>query len=263
MKKYSLLALAVALLFAMTMVAQTGGSSYPSSPSSGTQVGQQPGSSGAQTGTPDYGGSPSTMGSQSQTGSMGAQTSAESSTGMNKPGKEKTVEGCIVQQQDTYYIFPKKGHPMRISGPQVSQHVGHEVKLHGQRENASSASAAYGNTGGTSGAATGETAEAGASTGEPGSASSASGNMGATAGSNPAMGASNKEFVVDRVDMVSETCPANIQNRINKSGMGSGSTGETQGQGSTMGTTGNVTGSPSGATSGTGASGNQTPPPQR
>lgn len=147
-------------------------------------------------------------------------------------GKEKTVEGCVVRQQTDYFIFPKKGQPLRASGQDLSAHVGHHVKVHGTEGNASgSMASSSGNTGGASGAAASGSMGQSASTGSTGaigsSTSGTSGNTAGTAGesgtSGGASSASNKEIVVDRVDTISETCPANIQNRINSSGMGSSS----------------------------------------
>lgn len=68
------------------------------------------------------------------------------------------------------------------------------------------------------GSSTGSTGNVGANTaGTTGNASSASGSVNeADTGA-----ASNNELVVDRVDMVSESCPANIQKNIKASGMSS------------------------------------------
>jgi hypothetical protein len=184
------------------------------------------------------------MSSQSQSGTYGSAQSSTSSTSenksqekqekMGKSGKEKTVEGCIVRQQTDFFIFPKKGQAMRVSGQDLSAHVGHHVKLHGTEENAGMGASASSNTGGTSGAMAGNTgtSTSGAMSENPpaasgsvgGNTSSASaGNMGASSSGSANSKVSNKELVVDRVDMVSETCPANIQNNINKSGMSTGS----------------------------------------
>lgn len=262
MRKYSLLALAVALLFAMGMMAQTSSGSSSSSspyPSSSDQSGMQSGQSGTaddtQTGTagssgaygaqsgssqsepgnagtergnptnrqPGMGTAPQNstggMGGEPATGSVSSQTGNSGTTSANARGKEKTVEGCVVRRETDFYIFPKNGKAERISssGQSVSEHLGHQVKLHGteQPSTSPSASATMGGTSGTAGTS------ASARTGE--NAEGTSGSVGANTGSGTAgaasSGANNKEFVVDRVDMVSETCPANIQGKATAGGM--------------------------------------------
>lgn len=286
MRRYSLLVLAVALLFAIGIMAQTtssGSSStqYPSSDQTGMQSpqsggtaqpgtldksgsygpatgssGSQPGASGpydTQTGTTGsnsgaYGtqtGAPSnaqpgmgTAGQSQSGGSYGSQTgtygsSQSNSSDMsnsNRKGKEKTVEGCVVRRETDYFIFPKNGQPEHIasSGQDVSTHLGHHVKLHGT-EQPSSAQTAYGTTsGGTSGMAgsassssgsgsnSGSTGNVGANTaGTTGNASTASGSV----NESDTGAANNKEIVVDRLDMISESCPSNIQKNVQASGM--------------------------------------------
>ncbi len=192
MRKYSILVLAVALFFAIGMMAQT--SSGSSSTTGSDQTGMQSPQS-AQTSTSD-------MGSSS-----------------DQKGKEKTVEGCVVRAQTDYFIFPKNGQPEHISssGQDVSAHLGHHVKLHGTEQPSSSHTASGSTSGGTSGAAASNTP------GTSGSSSGSTGNVGAnTAGSvneSDTGATKNKEFVVERVDMVSESCPADIQKNIQSSGM--------------------------------------------
>lgn len=144
MRKYTLLVLAVALLFAMGMMAQTssgssGSSQYPSGSTSSTD--------------------------QSGTQSGSSQTS---SSGTASP---KTVEGCVVRQATDYYIYPASGQPEHISssGQDVSAHLGHHVKAHGTEQPSTSA-AAQGTSGSTSASST-----AGSSTGGSSTSPSASG----------------------------------------------------------------------------------------
>ena len=239
MRKYSILVLAVALFFAMGMMAQTSSGSsstssqYPSSSDqTTTQSGSQSGTSGDTNHQPGMGTASQTTPGSSQSDTSGTYGSAQTSSTMgssSKKGKEKTVEGCVVRQQTDYFIFPKSGQPMHISstGQDVSAHLGHHVKLHGT-EQPSSARSAYGSTsGGASGTAVSN------SSGATGSSSGSTGNVGAntagmTGNASTASGsvneadtgaANNKEIVVDRVDMVSESCPANIQKNIQASGM--------------------------------------------
>lgn len=151
-------------------------------------------------------------------------------------GKSKTVEGCIARQQSDFVVYTKKGKAMRVSGQDLTAHVGHLVKLHGTEQNASgSAASGSSNMGGTSGAAasgsmgqTGSTAgtsgsmgsnTAGASGSMAGSTdqSASSGSMGSSGMGSASSNISNKELVVDRVEHVADTCPANIQDKINSS----------------------------------------------
>ncbi len=237
MRRYSLLALAVALLFAMGMMAQTSSGSSPSAspyPGSGDRTNStqtdQSGAYGSQTGNPAnqqpgmgtagqrQSGTYGTQTDSSQNGSYGSQTgTSQADTG--RKAKEKTIEGCVVRQETDYYIFPKNGQAERISssGQGVSEHLGHHVKLHGTEQPASNTSASS-TTGGTSGTAgTSTSANTGANTG--GAYGSVGANTGASNTAGTSGAASNKEFIVDRVDMVSETCPANIQSKATSSGM--------------------------------------------
>lgn len=195
-KQQYVLVFAVTLLFALAMAAQT------SSASGTSQTGSDQSSMQST--------SPQSSTSQGSTSDMGSQTSSSSAT---RSGKEKTVDGCIVRQQTDYFIVPRKGQPMRVSGSDISSHVGHHVKVHGTEEAGTMGASATG-TGGTSGSMT----SAGSKT-----EAQESGSMGSTS----AAGASSKEIVAERIDMVSETCPANIQKNVDASGMGSGSTPST------------------------------------
>lgn len=109
---------------------------------------------------------------------------------VNGNGKEhaRTMTGCIVKEETDYFLVPKNGNGRRVQlqagNTDLSQHVNHEVKVHGTVENGNNAS-----TVGT----TGNEANTGTNT--------------ATTGKHGRGG--NRMMVVDRVDMVSETCPAN------------------------------------------------------
>lgn len=132
MRKYTLVVLAVALLFAVGMMAQTSSGSSGSSsqyPSSSDQSGMQSGS---------------------QAGSSG---SAASKT---------TVEGCVVRQATDYFIYPASGQPQHVSssGQDVSAHLGHQVKAHGTSQPSTSASTS-GTSGSTSATSTGSSSSGG------------------------------------------------------------------------------------------------------
>lgn len=169
MRRYSIVILGVALLFAIAAVAQA-----------------------------DYGSS-----GQSSTSTSSAQK-----------GKSNTVEGCIVREEQDYYIYPVSGQPQHISstGQDVSGHVGHHVKLQGTSVPASSPSASASE--GTSGAASSTTSNQPSSSGTSGSMASN------TAGSGSSTAVSGgQDFAVSEVDMVSESCPASIQQKAAAAGM--------------------------------------------
>lgn len=224
MHRYSPAVLAVVLFFAIGMMAQqtSGGSSQTDqsggySSQTGTPSNQQPGMGTAPQQESEGVG---TQTDSSQNGSYGTQSGTYGSQSNTASAKEKTFEGCVVRQETDYFIFPKSGQPEHIAstGQDVSSHLGHHVKLHGT-EQATSASTAYGSTsGGVGGTAAGSTS------GATGSSTGSTGNVGAnTAGTSGSTteggGTSAREIVVERVDMVSETCPADIQRNIRTSGM--------------------------------------------
>jgi hypothetical protein len=108
-------------------------------------------------------------------------------------GHARTMKGCIVKEETDYFLVPEKGNGRRIKlqagNTDLSQHVNHEVKVHGSMERGNNASTvgASGTMGNTAGStSTGTSAENG----------------------NSRRGG-NRMMVVDKVDMVSETCPAN------------------------------------------------------
>jgi len=245
MRRYTLLALAVTLFFAIGMMAQASGTPSGSSdqyPSSSDQSGMQSGSSQSdqtQSGSQsDQSGNPGTeqgnptnrqpgMGSASQTpngsyggapatGAQSSETTSGSNTGTSAyKGKGKTIEGCVFRRETDYYIVPTHGQPQRISneGQSVGEHVGHHVKLRGSEAPSAQASASESNAGGTAGETGNTNTETGSGAGTTGSMSGNTAGMGASARGE------KQEFVVDRVQMLSETCPANIQKNAQAEGM--------------------------------------------
>lgn len=120
-------------------------------------------------------------------------------------GSEKTIDGCIVKEQTDYFIQPASGDREKLSGSDVSAHVGHHVTLHGTD------------------AANSTSSNSSAGTGSAETQNNAAGSMAGNAGSSNATGtasnssnASSKEFNVTKVDMVSESCPADIQSKIDQ-----------------------------------------------
>jgi hypothetical protein len=246
MRKYLAICVALAfLLFAVGLLAQnTGNSGQDTNPSSGTNSSQNPNSpAGDENGS--WQSSPSgssahpqsnypTGSSQRSQSDMGSKSSQSSSTSsMDHQGNKRTVEGCVVHEQTDYFLIPKSGTPVRLNsgtGGDLSQHVGHRVKVHGNETAASNAGAGMQSsaTGGTTGAAASSTNSMGSATAAPGAVSenpskttqpgeaTESNTQGQNSGSS--MGSSSgrdlssaatQEIVVDKVTIVSASCPAN------------------------------------------------------
>ena len=167
-QRVSLFVLAT-LLFALVAWGQSAGSAGNSAQSS------------AQTGT-----------SSGTSGSMASQAGSQAASGGSDT--EQMMEGCIVREQQDYYLEPINGQEVHLNGPDVAQHVNHHVRIHGNEQPSQSAS---------------------------------SGSTGTMAGSSSASNSSNPpEFLVTRVDMVSDSCPANLQHRNPSGSQGPGNTHE-------------------------------------
>jgi hypothetical protein len=159
-KDLSVLAITV-LVCALATLAQNAGSASSNSENS-AQAGSSSGASGS-------------MSSQagSQTSSAGSDT-------------EQMMEGCIIREQQDYYLEPVSGQEVHLSGPDVAQHANHHVRIHGNEQpNQSNTSSSAGTSGTMAG----------------------SSSSGSSSAANP------PEFLVTRVDMVSESCPANLKHR--------------------------------------------------
>lgn len=227
MRKYLVIVMAIAVMFALNAAAQSQPATTDSSPSS-TNSSQNPNSpAGDQMGT---------------AGSMSGSHEAHH----GDMGKAKTIEGCIVEQQNEYYLVPKKGSPLRLTGSEdFSHHVGHRVKVHGTESSASMSSSAS-TMGGASGTAStsGNETSASASTNQPGSVagstssetgntaskssstetntamagnmpeSSHTGNTSASGTSDMTM-ASSRNFTVDKIDHIGASCPADWNKSVN------------------------------------------------
>jgi len=139
----------------------------------------------------------------------GDQQRTAASSGSDASAGEKTLDGCVVKEQNDYFIQPASGDRERLVGTaDLSSHVGHEVKVHGNEQMATASS----DRTSTSGSATAESQNnaAGSIAGNAGS-SNANGTS-AAAGSNW----SGKDFMVTKVDMVSASCPADIQKKVDE-----------------------------------------------
>jgi hypothetical protein len=167
--------------------------------------------------------------------------SSQSSTGQtasSSSGKPKTLEACVVKEETDYFLVPRRGAPVRVSSTSstdLGSHVGHRVRAHGTETMASNMGAGASGQAGTSGTAAGTSAQAGeqpgATTGGAvgSSANPPSGTSGATAGTSGAgdlRSAATREITIDRVDMVSETCPSSWNPTYNPSGSKSKSKSE-------------------------------------
>lgn len=93
----------------------------------------------AQTNSPDA--TPSAQGTQSSSPSMQQQSpSNDSSMSGAANNAEKTIKGCVAQQNGQYVLETKHGKSVPLSGQDVSAHVGHTVALHGSWAAASTGS---------------------------------------------------------------------------------------------------------------------------
>lgn len=263
MKKHLAVLMAMPLMFVLAAPAQTSGSG-----SSGQNSGTSSTPPTTQSTTPTDQNSNGNVSGTSNSGSPGSQSgdmsqSSNSSNNGNMNDKmsdkhmkgEKTLEGCVIEENNAFYVEPKHGDLTRLSSSQdLTPHVGHHVKLHGMEQKGDMMSSNKNGSmdtnssigGGTGSGAdtmskngsttdTGNRSAAGSSTTASGANSgssnsqTASNNSGNSASGMPQSDQSagsmsnmssttgrkinqNKQFVVDRVEMVSETCPIKNKN---------------------------------------------------
>ena len=213
MRKLALTVTFLALcLFTVFSVAQTpGGTTGPDPNSPRSSDRESPNGSHDTVKNPENAGSTSDQASNSATSASG----------------EKTLEGCIVKEQADYFIQPMSGERERLTGSQdFASHVGHEVTLHGNEQSSSAANASGSSTTTASNSTSGNadrTPTSGTSSAE--SQNNAAGSIAGNAGSSNATGSAapssnstwtGKDFMVTKVDMVSESCPADIQKKIDE-----------------------------------------------
>lgn len=120
--------------------------------------------------------------------STATQANPATSSTMSQSGTTATsqpsLEGCVIRQQTDYFLQPDNGQPVKLNSSQdLRQHVGHRVRVHGTVKNASSSNNGNG-------------------------ASSSSADQ-----SGKAAGTQYGEITVTKVDTISETCPAAMQNQ--------------------------------------------------
>lgn len=147
-------------------------------------------------------------------------------------GKPASVEGCVVREETDYFLIPKSGNPIHLSGSgsnNPAPHEGHHVRVTGNETMASSGSGSS-SPSGSNGAGTSGMATSSNPSSEPSNESS-SGAMGSNEGANGSGGtgttsgsgkdlrsAATQDMQVARIDMVSESCPSNWNTRWNNTG---------------------------------------------
>ena len=200
MRKYILIVpIILALcLFTAFAAAQSSTSNDNNNNSSGSSI-QNGGTTSSQSGASGM------QNDQSTAGSIGSTSDQASNS-----ASAKTLEGCIVKENTDYFIQPASGDRERLSSSQdLSSQVGHHVRVEGSEQ---SNTAASNNRTSTSGSASSETQN------------NANGSIAGNAGSSNATGTgpaannswNGKDFLVTKVDTISESCPADIQNKINQ-----------------------------------------------
>lgn len=207
------------LLFVAAAMAQT-------TPGSSSQYPSQPGASGSQ--SPSS--SPSSQQPDSSASGQMGQSGNSADQGASKQ-KERSVEGCIAKEESDYFLVPHHGNPILLqsSGSEnPSSHVGHRVKVRGNETAASSAGSGAGTTGGSAGAAESNPSAGMSKPESSGSVSSQAGSAGASSGGSASSSGgqlhqmAKREITVDKIDMVSESCPANWNSSVPTSSGASG-----------------------------------------
>jgi hypothetical protein len=94
---------------------------------------------------------------------------------------QSSLEGCIVKLETDYFLQPENGQPVKLNSSQdLSQHIGHRVRIEGNISRQANPSASTGKM-------------------ENGSSSPS--------------GTQYQTINVTRVDMISESCPSGMQNQ--------------------------------------------------
>jgi hypothetical protein len=154
-------------------------------------------------------------GSTAQSSSSAPSQSSASSSDMSSPAAangQQTIDGCIVKENTDYFIQPLLGDRRHLAGSQdLSSNVGKHVRVQGTDESTTASAAASTNDRtATSGSASSET--------QNNAAGSIAGNAGSSnaSGTGPAASSMDKDFLVTKVEKVSESCPADIQSKIDQ-----------------------------------------------
>ena len=133
---------------------------------------------------------------------MSSQSSGKQGSSSEAKG-EKKLKGCIESQGGQYVLREKNGKEVGLTGSaDFAQHVGHTVTVHGTPEKGGSMGSSSGNN----------SSQASSSTSGMGSSASSSG----------------EQFMVSKVDHVSDTCKFDKGSKSSKGeGAGSSTTGPT------------------------------------
>jgi hypothetical protein len=147
--------------------------------------------------------------------STARQANPATSSTMSQSGTSTTsqssLEGCIIRRETDYFLQPDTGQPVKLNSSQdLSEHVGHHVRVQGNVKNGSNSASSASNSN-----VVGNNSSSG---GAYGSSSSGAGTNGSTGkvenGSSAPSGGTQYEAIdVSRVDTISETCPAGMQNQ--------------------------------------------------
>jgi hypothetical protein len=119
---------------------------------------------------------------------------------------QSSLEGCVIKHETDYFLQPENGQPVKLNSSQdLSQHVGHHVRVEGNVQNGlnSNANGTESNSSVNNGSS---------SNGSYGSNSTASTGKVENGSSSPS-GTQYQTFDVTRVDMISESCPSGMQNQ--------------------------------------------------
>lgn len=160
-----LLSFALPLVIAVTLAAW-GQSDTTPSPGSTNQVTSPTSSSSTQSNTQES--------TSTQANPATSSTMAQSGTTASSP---TNLEGCVIRQQTDYFLQPDTGQPVKLnSSEDLSQHVGHRVRVQG------TATSTSGN--------------------------SASNPTNSTGEAHSEANSQSQEIVVTKVETISETCPS-------------------------------------------------------
>ena len=167
MKKLSLL-VSLVLAFAISVWAQTP-STNDTQIGSGSSAAQSSPSSSGSMGSQGSMSSPSTSTNSQTSGSMGQSNTATAEQG--KTGKDHKLKGCLESEAGSYMLREKSGKEIALTGSaDLSQYANHEVAVHGDWSTGASAPAST------------------------------------TSDMSKSGGSSEKQFTVEKVDSLSDTC---------------------------------------------------------
>lgn len=143
-----------------------------------------------------------------------AQANPGSSSTMEQSGttasSSPSVEGCIVQRQADYYLQPETGQAIKLNSSQdLSQHLGHRVRVEGNMNQASSSGSPGSGTYGSGGSSAAANSTGGTSSNSADRSTTAT----QSAAVNNSANGPTQEMLVTGVDMISATCPAGMQNQ--------------------------------------------------